>query len=85
MRGFLVKALEKAKRRLEAAEEKVQAVRRWRVELHKAVEELQVQLARAKHYLESDLTKALAALDRIAAALNRYAQQSAPPVERPAT
>ena len=79
------KALEKAKCRLEAAEEKVQAVRRWRVELHKAVEELQVQLARAKHYLESDLTKALAALDRIAAALDRYAQQSAPPAERPAT
>jgi hypothetical protein len=72
------KALEKAKRRLQAAEEKVQALRRWRVELHKVVEDLQVQLARTKHYLESDLTKALATLDRIAVALDRYAQQSTP-------
>ena len=75
------KALEKAKRRLQMAEEKVQAVRRWRVELHKAVEDLQVQLARAKHYLETDMTKAIAALDRIAAALDRYAEQSTPKVE----
>src|SRR5438094_2329401 len=51
------KALEKAKRRLETAEEKMQAVRRWRVELHKVVQDLQVQLARAKHYLESDMAK----------------------------
>src|SRR5690242_12409490 len=64
------KALEKAKCRLIAAEEKVQALRRWRVEMHKIVEDLQVQLARAKHYLESDLAKAVAALDRIAAALD---------------
>src|SRR5205823_6275723 len=70
------KALEKAKRRLEAAEEKVQAVRRWRVELHKAVEELQVQLARAKHYLETDLAKAVTALDHITAALDRYIEQT---------
>ncbi len=69
------KALEKAKRRLIAAEEKVQALRRWRVEMHKTVEDLQVQLARAKHYLETDLTQAMAALDRIIAALERYTQQ----------
>src|SRR5256885_6116632 len=59
------KALEKAKRRLEAAEEKVQVVRRWWVEIHKFVEELQVQLARAKQYMGTDMAKALAALDRI--------------------
>src|SRR5438093_11180043 len=34
------KALEKAKRRLQLAEEKVQAVRRWRLERRKAAEEL---------------------------------------------
>jgi hypothetical protein len=75
------KALEKAKRRLQLSEEKVQLLRRWRNELQKAVEELQVQLARARHYLESDLTKAVAALDRITAALDRYAQQTGPPAE----
>ena len=79
------KALEKAKRRLVTSEEKVQSLRRWRTELQKAVEELQVQLARAKHYLESDLAKAVAALDRISAALGRYAEQSAPSGGGPAT
>src|SRR3954469_11004924 len=72
------KALEKAKCRLIAAEEKAQLLRRWRMELHKVVEELQVQLARVKHYLETDMVKAVAALDRIAAALDRYAEQSTP-------
>jgi hypothetical protein len=72
------KALEKAKRRLLLSEEKVQSLRRWRNELQKAVEELQVQFARAKQYVETDLVKALAALDRITAALDRYTQQSAP-------
>ena len=72
------KALEKAKRRLQLAEEKVQSLRRWRVEMRKAVEELQVQLARTKHYLEGDFTKAIAALDRMATALDRYVHQTAP-------
>ncbi len=79
------KALEKAKRRLLLSEEKVQSLRRWRNELQKAVEELQVQLARAKQYLETDLAKALAALDRITAALARYTEQSAPSAGGPAT
>ncbi len=79
------KALEKAKRRLLLSEEKVQSLRRWRNELQKAVEELQVQFARAKHYLETDLAKAIATLDRVAAALDRYAQQSAPSGGGPAT
>ena len=69
------KALEKAKRRLHMADEKVQSLRRWRVEMQKAVEELQVQLGRAKHYLETDIAKAVAALDRIAAALDRYIEK----------
>ena len=72
------KALEKAKRRLQVAEQKVQAARRWRIELQKAVEDLQVQLARTKHYLESDLAKAVAALDRITAALEQYTEQNNP-------
>jgi multidrug resistance efflux pump len=69
------KALEKAKRRLQLADDKVQSLRRWRVEMQKAVEELQVQLGRAKHYLETDIAKAIPALDRIAAALDRYVEK----------
>jgi hypothetical protein len=72
------KALEKAKRRLHTAEEKVQAVRRWLPQIRKEVEEFEVQTARLKQYLESDFAKALVALERMAEALERYAEQSAP-------
>jgi hypothetical protein len=70
------KALERAKRRLQLAEEKTQAVRRWRAQMHKETEEFQMQVARLKQYLEYDLAKALATLDRITAALDRYTQPS---------
>jgi hypothetical protein len=73
------KALEKAKRRLRLAEEKTQATRRWRIQMHKESEEFQVQIAKLKRYLESDLVRAFAALDRMSAALNRYAEQSGEP------
>src|SRR5262245_37792950 len=72
------KALEKAKRRMQLAEEKTQSLRRWRVEMRKVSEELELQLARTKHYLESDWIRAIAALDRMIAALERYVDQSAP-------
>jgi hypothetical protein len=68
------KALEKAKRRLRLAEEKIQAVRRWRPKMHKEFEEFQVQIARFRRYLESNLPQAVAAMERMAAALNRYVQ-----------
>jgi hypothetical protein len=66
------KALEKAKRRLHLCEEKIAATRRWRVEMQKEVEELQVQIARLRHYLETDLVKALAVLEQMAGALEKY-------------
>jgi hypothetical protein len=68
------KMLDKAKRRLQLTEEKVQAVRKWRGEMRKAAEELQAQLARTKHYLESDFAKSLATLDRMTAALASYVE-----------
>jgi hypothetical protein len=67
------KSLEKAKRRLQLAEDKTQAVRRWRAAMHKETEEFQSHVARLKRYLESDLVKAVAALDRMIAALEQYA------------
>ena len=60
------KALEKAKRRLNQADAKVQAVRRWRLQIRKEVEAFEVQAARLQQYLESDFARALAALDRMA-------------------
>ena len=68
------KQLEKAKRRLELAESKVAAVRRWKIELRKEVEELEVQSAKLQHYLETDLSRAIAALARMADAVDRYVQ-----------
>ncbi len=73
------KALEKAKRRLRTAEEKVVAVRRWRMQIRKEVEEFEVQLAKLKQYLETDLVRGIAVLERMSAALSQYAQQGGPP------
>ena len=72
------KALEKAKRRLQESEEKVQAVRRWRALIRKEIEEFEVQAARLQQYLDSDFTRSLAALDRMAAALDQYVQPGGP-------
>lgn len=75
------KVLEKAKRRLQESEDKVQAVRRWRVAIRKEIEEFEVQAARLQQYLDSDFTRSLAALDRMAAALDRYVQPGGPASE----
>jgi hypothetical protein len=69
------KLLEKAKRRQRLTEEKVQAVRQWKLEIQQELEAFQVQLAKLQHYLEGDYTKGVAALDRIGAALDRYVQR----------
>lgn len=72
------KALEKAKRRLRTAEEKVQAVKRWQSQIRKEVEEFEVQLARVTQYLDSDFPRAIAALERMSAALSQYVQSPGP-------
>jgi hypothetical protein len=70
------KQLDKAKRRLALAESKVAAVRRWKQELRKEIEELEVQSAKLQLYLDSDLSQAIAGLGRMADALDRYVQPS---------
>jgi hypothetical protein len=72
------KALEKAKHRLRLCEEKVQAVKRWRMRIHKEVEEFQVQLAKLQGYLDSDVVGAMAGLSRMASALDKYVQMAQP-------
>ena len=71
------KALEKAKRRLRTAEDKVQAVRRWKVQIRKEAEEFQVQIAKLRQFLESDLIRSIASLKRMSEALDKYVQKSA--------
>jgi hypothetical protein len=68
------KAVEKAKRRLALTEEKTQATKRWKVEMRKHHEEFEVQIAKARQYLETDLPQAIADLDRKLEALGRYAE-----------
>ena len=70
------KQFEKAKRRLRLCEQKLQAVKRYKMELRKEVEEFQVGLAKMTGYLENDFLRSLAALDRLTAALDKYIQTS---------
>lgn len=69
------KAVERFKRRLHLAEEKVQAVRRWSVKIRKEVEDFKVQLAKLSHYLDADFVQAVAAAERMAGALEKYVGQ----------
>ena len=75
-------ALEKAKRRLRLTEEKVRAVRRWRIEVHRQADKFHGGLSKLANTLDMDLPRALAALERMAVALDRYTERSAP-VESP--
>lgn len=70
------KALEKAKRRLRLSEEKVQAVRRWKMQIRKEVEEFQVQISKLRQFLESDLVRSIASLKRMSEALDQYVQRT---------
>jgi hypothetical protein len=75
-------ALDRAKRRLRLAEEKVRAVRRWRVVLQRQADNFQGRLAKMTNYLDMDLPRAVAALDRMLTALDKYTERAAPS-ERP--
>jgi hypothetical protein len=68
------KQLEKAKRRFTLSEEKIRAVKHWRLEVRKEVEEFQVQIAKLQRYLETDFERAVTVLERMAQALDRYVQ-----------
>jgi hypothetical protein len=70
------KALEKAKRRLQLAEDKVRVLGRWGSEMQKAAADFATQVARLRIFLETDTTKAVAAIERMSAALDRYVQQT---------
>lgn len=72
------KALEAAKRRLRRAEEKVKATRLWRVRIQKAADAFQTQLARLRDYMDSEMPRALAELERLAEALDRYVERKPP-------
>lgn len=73
-------ALEQAQRRLRMAEEKVRAVRKWRVVVHHQAEGFAGDLAKLTNHLDAEFPRALAALERMAAALDKYTGAVAPPL-----
>jgi hypothetical protein len=71
-------ALDRAQRRLRLAEDKVRAARRWRVTMQRQADHFEGRLARLVNYLDADLPRAVAALERMLAALDRYTERPAP-------
>lgn len=76
--------LDQAKRRLATAQEKVQAVRRWSHVVEHAATELQGAVAQLADWLQADLPRALAALERMSETLETYAAVSHAPATAPA-
>lgn len=71
------KLLEKAKRRWRLTEEKVQAVKRWRQQIRKDVQEFQVQISKLKRFMETDFLGGIVSLERMSEALDRYVRRPA--------
>jgi len=65
-------ALEKAKRRLRVAEEKVQIVRHWARVLDHEVHEFRGSINQLAHWLQIDYPQSVAALERMMTALSAY-------------
>jgi hypothetical protein len=78
-------ALEEAKRRLREAEAKVALVRRWQRVLPEAIKEYEGAARQLAGMVEADVRQSLAILDTKSAALEEYAELTAPgPVPVPA-
>jgi hypothetical protein len=67
------KRLERAKRRLRFCEEKVKAVKHWINTVRQELDDFYGELAKMNNWLETDLPRAAAALERILRALDKYA------------
>jgi hypothetical protein len=72
------RALVRAKRRLEIAEEKVRAVQHWTHAIDRAVDEFQQSRTKFTMWLDTDMVKAVAALNRLSEALDDYVSLEAP-------
>lgn len=72
------RALDRAKRRLETAEQKVQAVKRWAFAIDRAADEFQCSRSQFATWLENDMQRAVAALDRMSQSLESYVSLATP-------
>jgi len=71
-------AVEKAKQRLRLCEQKVRAVRRWRVSVQQEADSMHGRLLKLTDFLDTEFPRALAALGRMSAALDKYTERAAP-------
>jgi hypothetical protein len=72
------RAFDRAKRRLETAEQKVQAVKQWTLAIDRAVDEFQRSRVQFATWLDTDLLRAVAALDRMSQSLESYVSLETP-------
>lgn len=72
------RAFEKAKRRVEMVDEKVRAVQHWQRAIEQAIDELQPSRTQFTIWLDSDLPKAVAALNRMSESLGNYVSLGTP-------
>ena len=70
------KAVEAAKRRMRLCEEKVRVSRHWAQVINHETRDFLGDLSQLQHYLESDLPKAVALLEKMLLALERYSESS---------
>ena len=71
-------ALERARQRLRLAEQKVREVRKWRVAVAQEGDRLHGRLLKLTDFLDTEFPRALAALARIIAALEKYTDRIDP-------
>jgi hypothetical protein len=72
------KQVDLCKRRLEHAEQKIDAVRRWSIAAPRAVDEFRGPLQALMATLDGDIPRAMAVLERMSDALDRYTSVAAP-------
>jgi len=72
------KAVQRAEQRLKYAEHKAQVVRKWTMAIQHELNEYIGRMAQFAAVLEADMPKAMAAMDRILAALDTYFTTLAP-------
>jgi hypothetical protein len=72
------KALARAKRRLDDARRKAEAVKYWAAAIERAVNEYRAIRSHLANWLDADFPRAVAALDRMISALEIYVRLEAP-------
>ena len=71
--------VQKWKQRLRLCEDKVRAVRSWRVTINKEVDEFRGKIGKMSNYIDAETPRMVAALERMAQALAKYTETSGGP------